>query len=51
MSQNEAYKIANKDEIKNINDIKIKEYKKIDKKRNFLENKDIYFFKSKIFKI
>ena len=42
MNPNEAYKITNEDEIKNINDIKIKEYEKINKKRNFLEKNDTY---------
>ncbi len=36
MTPNEAYKVTNKDEIKRITTIKIREYEKINKKRNYL---------------
>ena len=40
MSPNEAYKITNAEEIDRINNIKIKLFEKINKKRNFLERND-----------
>ena len=40
MSPNEAYKITNAEEIDRINNIKIKVFEKVNKKRNFLERND-----------
>ena len=51
MSPNEAYKITNLDEIKKINDIKIKEYEKINNKRNYLEKNDTCLLNPKLLKL
>lgn len=50
MTPNEAYTITDKDEINKINEIKIKEYEKINKKRNYLNDNDTCILNTKFFK-
>ncbi len=51
MTPNEACKITNNDEIKRINNIKIKEFEKINKKRKYLEKNDLCLMNPKVLKI
>lgn len=51
MTPNQAYKITNKDEIEKINNIKVKEFEKINKKRNYLEPEDFCLLNPKFLKI
>lgn len=51
MTPNEAYKITDKEEINKIKEIKIKEYEKINKKRNYLSNNDTCLLNPKFLKI
>ena len=51
MTPNEAYKITDKKEINKINEIKIKEYEKINKKTNYLNHNGISLLNPKFLKI